>query len=297
MKKSHALLAACLLTLCAHAAPAPAQQKNSRRAPADVVVADPTVFAPAERAKPARAPQRAKAGRRAAAASPAAETDAQVERIFQRFLEAQGGRAAMAAVKTRVMRGTATHSQSNLPGSLEYYSKAPDKTLTLVALPGGQQFIQAYDGRSDWMSNPLTGTVALNGALVIFDRGSDFGRMPKASEMYSSVAYKGTARVGGREAHVVAAVRRGEMMQMLYFDTSTGLLVRCAVAVFDHVAQGKVQIVVNYGDYAKVDGVMLPTTFEHVFPDYTLTFKIYEIKHNVHIDDSMFERPAARAGN
>jgi hypothetical protein len=295
MKKSHALLVACLLA-ASHAS-APQGSARQKKSHTQTVIADPTVFAPEKGATPKRAPRRVKEAGRAAAKSSAPSTEAQVERIFARFLEAQGGYAAMAAVKSRIMRGAVAHSQSNLPGSLEYYSKAPDKTLTLIALPGGAQFIQAYDGRTDWMSNPLTGSVALGGAVVIFDRGSDFGRMPKASEMYSSVAYKGTAKIGGREAHVVAASRAGQMTQLLHFDTSSGLLVRAVVGTFDPVAQKEVPLVINYGAYAKVDGVMIPTTYEHIFPGYTLTFTVYEIKHNVAIDDSMFERPASRAGN
>lgn len=273
MKKSHSLFVACLLVLCAHAAPASAQRrKDARRTPATVVVADPTAFAP--------------------------DATSLVEGIFARYMEAQGGRARLASVKTRIMRGTVTHSRSEMPGTLEYYTKAPDRALTLVELPGVGQFISAYDGRDDWMSNPLTGALTSGHAPVrIFDRGSEFGRMPKASEMYSSVAYKGTARVGGREAHVVAAARRGEMTQLHYFDRATGLLVRSVVGVRDGLTREETPVTLNYGNYAKVDGIMIPTTLEQIFPAFTLTFKVYEIKHDVHIDDSMFERPAARAGN
>ncbi|HEX5708434.1 MAG TPA: hypothetical protein VFX96_14120 [Pyrinomonadaceae bacterium] len=298
MKKSHALVLICLLILCTHAAlTASARQQMSPRK-TETIVADPTVFAPKKRAKPSRAAGRGVDARRADPASSDATTDELVDRIFTKYVEAQGGYAALAAVKTRIMRGMATISLSNVPGTVEYYSKAPDKSLTVIYVPSGAQLIQAYDGRSDWMSNPLTGSVVLEGGSeVVLDRGTEFGRIRKAREMYTSVAYKGKARLGAREAHVIVAARAGRDSQTLYFDTASGLLLRAMAGLREPETKMVTPVTINFDHHAKVDGVLLPTSVEYVFPTHTITFKIYEVKHNVHIDDSMFQLPAPRAGN
>ncbi len=216
-----------------------------------------------------------------------------VDRIFERFIEAQGGLAAMAKIRTRVMRGYAEHSKSNLPGSIEYYAKAPNKTLSVIQVPGGAQFIESFDGRDSWSQSPFNGALAVSQtSAVILDRGAEFGRMPKATAMYSAVSYKGKARVGGSEANVVEAVRAGGHPQLLYFDTSSGLLLRADVLLVAPDGES-VPVKFFYDKYAKVDGVTLPVTVRQVFPDWTITFRIYEVKHNVNISDALFETPGA----
>ena len=237
---------------------------------------------------------RAARGQRAAGAAgrPAAQESggALVDRIFERFVEAQGGLQAMTRIKTRVMRGMATHSRSNLPGTVEYYSKAPDKSLGVITAPSGVQVLEGYDGKSVWLQTPFMGTTVLEQSTVILARGAEFGRVPKATEMYASVSYRGRVMVEGRETHLVQAARAGEPAQLLYFDVKDGLLRRADVKLPPQVAEG-VKATVLYDTYAEVDGVKIPINYRLVYPEYTLTMKMYEVKHNVNIDDSLFTKP------
>lgn len=228
-------------------------------------------------------------GRVPAAAAPA-RAEGDVDRIFERFVEAQGGLAAMLKVRTRVMRGYAEHSKSNVPGKVEYYSKAPNKVLNVIEVPGAGQFIESYDGRDSWFHSPFTGAfTADQTSVVILTHGAEFGRVPKAHEMYASVKYLGRAAVGGRDAHLIEAVR-GKHPQRLYFDAASGLMVRADV-VFVSPNKETASVSIYYDKYAKVDGLMIPVVLRQVFPDFTMTFKIYEVKHNVPLEDALFESP------
>lgn len=267
MKKSLALLAAWLL-LTAHAsAPAAAQRrKGVRRGPATINV-DPLLV------------------------PPDADAGALVDRILERFTEATGGLAAMTKIRTRVMRGRAEHSDLvNAAGSVEYYSKAPNKVLHVINVPGAGQFIESYNGRQTWFQTPFAGAFIVDQtSVVILSHGAEFGRMPRAREMYESVKYLGRVDVAGRPAHLVEAVR-GKHPQRLYFDAAGGLMVRADVTF---VAPDKKTAAVKifYDSYAKVDGVMIPVVFRQVFPNFTMTFRIHEVKHNVPLEDALFQSP------
>ena len=246
----------------------------------------------------ALAQQRGKtnAPKAALAAGGAAKGDAKasgveiVDRIFERYIEAQGGVAAMMRVKTRVMRATMLFSKSNIPGTLEYYAKAPDKSLAVLNVRDSVQFIEGYDGKTVWLQTPVTGPLVLDQSAVLLDRGSEFGRVRKASEMFASVIYKGKTTVDGRETHLVQVAKAGQTPQLLYFDTQDGLLRRADVQVSKTMVEAA-KVTVYFDSYAEVDGVKLPVTIREVYPGYTLTIKVYEVKHNVYIDDALFIIP------
>ena len=214
----------------------------------------------------------------------------EVDRIFEKFVEAQGGQQAMSRIRSRVMRGSIEHSKSSIPGTVEFYSKAPNKSLAVIDVPNVGQFIEGFDGRFTWLQTPIAGAVALDRPVVVLDRGSEFGRMPKASEMYASVSYKGKTRVEGREAHLIQAAKKGETPQLLYFDVKDGLLLRADVVLMNPDAEG-VHASIIFDSYAQVDGVKLPVVFRQIYPAFTLTTKIYEVKHNVRLEDTLFNKP------
>src|SRR5262249_8391026 len=86
----------------------------------------------------------------------AQRTSAQTaDEIIEKHLAALGGRAALAKLKSRVTTGTITLSLpigSEITGSVETYSQAPNKTRTLIkidlsALGAGQMVQdQRFDG-------------------------------------------------------------------------------------------------------------------------------------------------------
>lgn len=94
----------------------------------------------------------------------------------------------------------------------------------------------------------------------------------------------------GHETIVLAATPRGREPVVMYFDAETGLLRKQEFihpSGVKHERLGEVYI----DSYATVDGVKVPALFRYVYADFTMTFRIYEIKHNVPIDDTLFRDP------
>jgi hypothetical protein len=222
----------------------------------------------------------------------AATADDEVERLLDRNVLAQGG-VALFLVKTRIMRGAAEMSTSDQPGTFESYEKMPKKSLIVINAPSGQ-FIQASDGGMRWVKSPWGG--AATAGPVADDPSSR--RAPGANgfkwrSIFSSARLKGRAVVEGRETVVLAATPVGGEPVLMYFDAETALLRK---QEFVRPGGGKDDELkaVYIDSYGTVDGLKVPSVFRHVYANFTITFRVYEVKHNVTIDDALFASPSGK---
>lgn len=235
-------------------------------------------------------------GRRAGAAGGAKAKDGgeEVERLLERHVLAQGG-VALFKVRTRITRGRVDMSESPVPGSFESYAKAPDMEMSIINAPLGQ-FIFANDGVSRWQQSPW-------GAATRVGLGGGSGSlMPQAGQgkggfkwrnAFTASRLKGRAKVDGREMIVLAATEKGGQPMLMYFDAETYLLRKQEP---DRAAGAKVKEfkAVYIDSYGIVDGVKVPALFRLVADEFTLTFRVTEVRHNVIIDDGLFRSPGGK---
>lgn len=234
-------------------------------------------------------PARARKGAAGAAQMPAAGVD-EVERLLDRFMLAQGG-VAFFAIRTRITRGRVEMSDSHLSGTFETYAKRPHKVMLVANTPRGQ-LIEASDEGRRWVQTPWGGmTAAAGGADEIMARaGSGKGGF-KWRSAFSSASLKGRVLVEGRPMDVLAATPHGRSSLLMYFDAATGLLGRMEFPLPEGAEAGQHLKAVIYDSYATVDGVKVPVGFRQVYTNFTLTFIVTEVKHDVPIEDALFESP------
>jgi hypothetical protein len=85
------------------------------------------------------------------------------------------------------------------------------------------------------------------------------------------------------------------MTLALCADAATGLLGRIELLPAPGAGgRGQSLKAVVYDSYATVDGVKIPVGFKQVYADFTLTYIVTEIKHDVPIEDALFETPKGR---
>lgn len=223
----------------------------------------------------------------------AADSGEEVERLLTRYVLAQGG-VALFKLKTRIMRGRVEMSESPVPGSFESYAKA-DKEMSIVNAPRGQ-FIAATDGSSRWVQAPwgVATTVGFGGGENLHLEAAKGGGDFKFRNAFTATRLKGRAVVDGREMVVLAATPKGREPVLMYFDAETHLLRkqepdRAAGAKGEHRLQA-----LYIDSYATVDGVKVPALFRVVAEDFTLTFRVTEVRHNVAIEDSLFSHPGGK---
>jgi carboxyl-terminal processing protease len=203
----------------------------------------------------------------------AAGIDPRVRALLEKFYGAVGGREAFARLSTRVSKGTfeGTSAGLKLDGTIEILEKSPDKSVTLISVPGAGVMRRGFTGEYGYQQIPLMGFRRIEGAeLDELKLTSDFNWMVDLERLYPKMTLKGTAESGGAQFQIVEAETAAGLPATLYFDAKTGLLVRRDRIFFE--------------DYREVDGVRLPFTVRDDFSVIHLT----EVKHNQPLDDARF---------
>ncbi len=108
----------------------------------------------------------------------------------------------------------------------------------------------------------------------------------------AKLTVKGIEKVGDRDAYLVEGTTADGYTEKMYFDTQNGLLLRTDSEA--DTPQGKIPATVLTSDYREVDGVKIPFTMVEKTPTIEFTLKLDSVKHNVPIDDTKFNKPAAQ---
>jgi hypothetical protein len=238
-----------------------------------------------EKPQPAKAPE----------ANTAKETAAEptVDQILDRYVEATGGRQAVEKITSRVAKGTFELSTMGLKGEIEVYAKAPNKTLRIQHLSGVGEILDGYDGKIGWSQNPMIGLREKTGAeLAAIARSSDIHAPIKTRQLYSKLEFKGKEKVGNRETYVILATPAEGAPVKMYFDTQTGLMARVDTDV--ETPEGQFHVETTADDYREVDGVKIAFTMRQESSVSSAVIKLTDVKHNVAIDDSKFNKPSGQ---
>jgi hypothetical protein len=206
------------------------------------------------------------------------------QQVLESYQKAVGGTAAFAKLTTRVLKGS-LKADSGFTAPLEIYVKAPDKLLMIMHTPGGGATV-AFNGKTAWQKNE-NGVREMSGAEAEFlKRQARSLAGAGLDTRLSNLELKGKAKLGDRDAFVVDSVSPAAIR--MYFDAQTGLLLRQEEEV--EAPEGKTKLIVEFDDYRELDGVKLPFSRRWTRPGFSFTHKFDEIKHNIAIDDSRFEK-------
>jgi hypothetical protein len=250
---------------------------------------------------PLPVPSPAAAGAGQGATSPGAQAQASPsprpsppapEIIINKYIEAIGGPAAIDKMKSRVMRGTFTSANGNT-GTYEAMQIAPDKGYeTFVTQRGSVE--RAVNGNTGW-EKTARGVRDLTGQqLADMKMSMQLFRNLRIKEQYVSLRFAGREKIGERDTVVLFGTTPEKTRERLFFDAETGLLLR-RISYLETMI-GLIPEQTDFEDYRDVDGVKLPFTIRISPVDAGNPFgirKLTEIKLNVAVDESKFNKPAA----
>ncbi len=217
--------------------------------------------------------------------------------ILDQYVQAAGGAAKLAAVKSYVATGT-SRGYAGMGGTaaFELYAQAPDSRGMWIHFP---QFPErgvsawTYDGKTGWIVQPraivpvyeLTGNDVIGAkldALVSFPAGI------KTAFTNWRVVQEDT--INGREMYVVQGIGQGAgVVATFYFDKQTHLLTRFVRRTPSPV--GRISIQQDFDNYKDVDGIKLPFKYSFLWLDGRFTAEITDVKINVPVDAAKFTRP------
>lgn len=189
---------------------------------------------------------------------PAGEALPAAKTLFERHIEAAGGRAAFKAQKNRVMHGSFT---SNQPGSprllLTIWAAAPDRIRVEIDEPGVGKTVRAFDGKVGWETNRAGVTVIYEGdELTDFRETAHFNGEADYEKLYASYETVGLVNIGDRPAYHVKAISPTGKESAVYFDVETGLAVAKATTLKSD--RGNELIRALFQDYRETEGLKFP---------------------------------------
>jgi len=214
-----------------------------------------------------------------------------IDKLFERYLQALGGAARLAALTSFVARGT--YEGFNTGGNqfpIEIAARAPNQRAQVVRTPDGDA-VKAFDGTSAWAAEgwrplpllPLTGgnlEAARLEALVAF---------PAAIRAAFANWQVASTTIDDQIVQLAQGANAGQLPVNFYFDQA-GLLTR--LVRWNRTAVGTVPMQIDYGDYREVAGVRMPFQIVVTWTDGQNTIALSEIQPNVAIDAAQFARPA-----
>ena len=214
-----------------------------------------------------------------------------LDEVLKRHVQACGGEKAWMSLSSRVIKGTVNVVGMSRGGTLEIYTKAPNKSLTIMsAHPFGLVKV-GFNGRVAW-TQTVKGTRVIKGPeLTALQRDSDFYNPLTLKSTYPKIKLLGTSKIGYREVYVLELEPAAHSAEKLYLDATTYLPVRVNAVRSIGGGQLLVAAEVYLDDWREVDGIKLPFSLTNRFPGLTLGITLNEVKHNVAVDDSLFEKP------
>jgi zinc protease len=214
-----------------------------------------------------------------------------VDNIINKYVQAIGGVAAHQKLTSRVMKGTfIIPDKQNMPGTFEAYEKAPNKSLVVINFPGGGIIREGYNGVIGWSQESQEEVRVMTGAELISTKvDSDFYKEIRLPQIFRKLTFKSTEKVGNILTHKLEGTTEDGYSETMYFAVESGLLVRTDLV--EESPAGKIALELHFEDYREVDGIKIPFTVSHRSPEFSIIFKINEVKHNGPIEDEKFEKP------
>jgi thiol-disulfide isomerase/thioredoxin len=208
--------------------------------------------------------------------------------VLTNYSRVTGGGNAAGRITSRIIKGRVNVPGLSFGGKFEFYATAGGKSLTLLSVEPMGVVKQGFDGRSGWTSSEnaaKSGSLPENAVLAV----ADFYRNAKLSEVYPKTKLLGKVKEGDREIYMIEATPRTGAAEKLYFDVQSGLLVQRDLTRPSE--RGPIQSEIYFSDWRNVDGFRLPCSLTQMIGNLTLVITIDEIRHNVAIDEAMFQRP------
>jgi photosynthetic reaction center cytochrome c subunit len=214
------------------------------------------------------------------------------DELIEKYLKAVGGVAAIDKTNSRVMKGTITFGDRNVP--IEIFAKAPDMRVSITHTPDGDS-ITAFDGHAGWLGAPTHPVRDMHGPDIDgASMDADLHFAADLKTMFSKAEVRGTEKIDGREAYRVVGERTEKTPVDLYFDKETGLLVR--LVRYGQTPLGQLPTQIDYADYKDAGGVKIPFRWTLARPGGQFTIQVSDVKVNVPVEDARFAKPAEQKG-
>jgi hypothetical protein len=182
------------------------------------------------------------------------------EEVVAKNVEARGGAAALAALKSLRRTGRFVSPRANTNVTVSEVKARPGR-LRQELTDQGLTEIEAFDGEKGWRVDPFEGrkdpAAMSEDALKTFRIEADLdGPWVDTKAKGDTLEYLGTDEVEGTVAHKVRVVLKEGGNVTVFVDPDTWMVIRDVVTVTVRGAERRFET--DYGDYEKAGGVYFP---------------------------------------
>jgi hypothetical protein len=218
----------------------------------------------------------------------------EVDAIFARYVEAIGGAGRWTAVNSLAAAGTyAGWDTSRVEVPVELFGRAPNQFTTIVHRKEGNN-VFVFNGVNAWFAG--VDAAAPNFTLQYTGGNLTGARIDALVQIAPHTIQKAYSQwqvsedlVNDGPVTVLRGTNPGEAPVNLYFDDA-GLLVR--LVRWSDTAVGPVPTQFDFSDYREVSGIRRPYRWERVWTNNRVVFTLKDVRINVPVDASRFQRPA-----
>lgn len=208
-----------------------------------------------------------------------------VDAILAKFAQAKGGEDALSKINTRVIQLDETRNGQT--SSITAYQKAPGEMYSTLTTPQGS--MSAFsDGAHAWITTDRGSFEASGFEAIVLTREAQMNPIA-ALQNYKSKRLRGQAKIGDAMTYIVQATAPDGVIEFLFFDQQSGLLVRRMIR--DRTIFGALPIEADYSDFRQTDGVNIPYKITWYTNGQTEVYAVKDVKDNAPVDDSKFAPP------
>jgi len=208
-----------------------------------------------------------------------------VQKVIDEYLQVQGGKKAVAQIRTETIAGSLIEESTGKTGSWSLITKAPNR-FYLEIIAGPDRVVEAYNGMSAWGQGSPEAARTLTGESEKEAEASGRYWNNRFSDLNKSrltVQLVGVEKVRGRDAYHVQVQPGPGASREVFFDMRTHLISR-EVGPSEQI---------DYEDYRSVNGIQMPSRVEVHTGSHVYRIIVTRAELNAPVDDSVFDFPNA----
>lgn len=215
-----------------------------------------------------------------------------LDNILDKHFETIGQKKLL---KVKTVQATGKAVMMGMDSPFKMVSKRPNKILVTVEFQGAK-IIQAYDGETAWMINPMMGSaepmdVTGPEADGLIESGDLDGQLWNYKEKGHTLELEGTEEVDGDEAYVLKLTKKNGNIDYYYMETESYLILKIKSKTIMNGSETEAEALLS--NYQEVNGYVMAFTIEQKYGGQTaMTIMMDEVETNVEVDDSIFSKPA-----
>lgn len=213
--------------------------------------------------------------------------------LVGKAIDAQGGAAAVQAVKSQKATGKIITQGMEMPFTMT--SARPNRMRVDVSVMG-MSIVQAFDGTNGWSINPMTGSQDAQPMSDVETKGfrlqADMdGPLMNWEARGWTGEYVGQEDIEGTPTHRLRIDTKQDVVMDLWLDAESFLLIKQNTKM--KVDQGEFETQMYPTDYRQVNGMTLPFALETRRGDVSMMSMVFDaIEFGVPVDDASFTMPA-----